>query len=68
MAEKLFSRRCLTMVGESRGQERQKLVGIDYPYALLRAKALRFWSPAGEKPLHPIYYYPWEVTPRIGGR
>ena len=69
MAEKLFSRRRLTMVGEIRGQERQKLAGIDYPYVLLRAKALRLWPPAGEKPLHPIYYYyPWEVTPRIGGR
>jgi starvation-inducible outer membrane lipoprotein len=68
MGEKLFPRRRLTVVGEIRGQKRQKLAGIDFPYDLLRAKAPRFWPPAGEKPLHPIYYYPWEMTPRIGGR
>ncbi len=66
--EKIVPRRRLTVVGEILGPKRQKLAGSDYPYVLLRAKALRFWPPAGEKPLHPIYYYPWEVTPRIGGR
>jgi hypothetical protein len=61
---KIVPRRRLTVLEKSE-DKRQKLAGIDFPYDLLR-QAPRA-TPA-EKSLHFIYYYPWEMTPRIGGR
>ena len=49
MAEKLFSRRRLTMVGEIRGQERQKLAGIDYPYDFIASQGAALLATGGRK-------------------